>query len=507
MGSPTTLFAEYGTIIGTAVAGLYFIYSLWSWYRLRQFDGPWLARHSYVWLVRTLTDGKFHKTLPELHVKYGSTFRIGPNDLVTDDPELLRRMAGIRGTRTYGRSNWYNTQEFDSRARSVFSDTDTKRHDRYKASMSLGYSGKDVLSFEKDVDEVIKTFMKVLERDHLSNDKETRVADFALLCQFFTLDAISKLGFGEPIGHLEHNSDRFGYINTIDNMIPIISAVSASPLATAITNIPFIKRLIAPSRKDTSGVGRLLLLGDETARAALASDLTTRHDMVASWLRRGYPGDAERLSADIVTQLVAGSDTTATAIKVTTLHLCTNARVLRKLRAELDAAEEAGAISSPVVTNREALALPYLQAVVREGLRIFVPVVAMLMKQVPAGGDVIDGKFVPGGTRVGHSTWSMQRNAVYGRDVERFWPERWIEAGEEERVAMERQLDMMFGLGRWSCLGKPVAKMELNKIFVELFRRFDFEVMNPIEPVAAFPWVLFAVKKMHVRITKREKTT
>lgn len=172
--------------------------------------------------------------------------------------------------------------------------------------------------------------------------------------------------------------------------------------------------------------------------------------MVASWLRRGYPGDAERLSADIVTQLVAGSDATATSIKMTALHLCTNARVLRKLRAELDAAERAGAISSPVITSCEALALPYLQAVVREGLRIFVPIVAMLVKQVPAGGDVIDGKFVPGGTRVGHSAWSVQRDAVYGRDVDRFWPERWIEASEEERVAMDRQLDMMFGLGKSS---------------------------------------------------------
>lgn len=68
--------------------------------------------------------------------------------------------------------------------------------------MSLGYSSKDVPSLENDVDEVILTFMKALERDHLSTGKETRVADFALLCQFFTLDTISKLDFGKAIGHL-----------------------------------------------------------------------------------------------------------------------------------------------------------------------------------------------------------------------------------------------------------------------------------------------------------------
>lgn len=110
-------------------------------------------------------------------------------------------------------------------ARSAFSDTDTKRRDRYKATMSLGYSGKDVPSLENDVDEVILTLMKVLERDHLSTGKETRVADFALLCQFFTVDTISKLGFGKAIGHLELNADRFGYIKAIETMLPIITAV------------------------------------------------------------------------------------------------------------------------------------------------------------------------------------------------------------------------------------------------------------------------------------------
>lgn len=298
MRSLTDLYTEYGPIMGAGVVAVYLLCSLWSWYRLREFDGPWLAKHSYLWLVRALTNGKFHKTLPELHVKFGeylssrprilvsrthrvsvgSTFRVGPNDLVTNDPELLRRMAGVRGTRTYGRSNWYNTQEFDSRgsyplssiqhdvansppiipARSVFSDTDTKRHDRYKAAMSLGYSGKDVPSLESDVDDVILTFMKVLERDHLSTDSETRVTDFALLCQFFTLDAISKLGFGKAIGHLELNADRFGYIKAIETMLPIITAVSASPLATAITDVSFTKKLLSPSPKDASGMGPLL---------------------------------------------------------------------------------------------------------------------------------------------------------------------------------------------------------------------------------------------------------
>lgn len=71
------LFPEYGPIMGAGVAVVYLIYSLWSWYRLREFDGPRLAKHSYLWLVRALTNGQFHKTLPELHLKYGE-YRVVP---------------------------------------------------------------------------------------------------------------------------------------------------------------------------------------------------------------------------------------------------------------------------------------------------------------------------------------------------------------------------------------------------------------------------------------------
>lgn len=189
-------------------------------------------------------------------------------------------------------------------------------------------------------------------------------------------------------------------------------------------------------------------LADRTAEAALSGDPNERKDMVSSWLRRGYPRDARRLSADIVLQLVAGGDSTATAIKTTTLYLATNPRVLSKLRAELDEAELEGRISSPVVTNKESLQLPYLQAVVKEGLRIFVPGHGLLIKQVPPGGDTIDGKWVPGGTRIAHSQWSQQRDTIYGRDPERFMPERWLEVDPETRGLMEKQLDTLFGVGK-----------------------------------------------------------
>jgi cytochrome P450 len=47
---------------------------------------------------------------------------------------------------------------------------------------------------------------------------------------------------------------------------------------------------------------------------------------------------------------------------------------------------------------------------------------------------------------------------------------------------MERNNDLLFGYGKYQCLGKPVAMMELNKIFVELMRRFEFTLLDPDNP-------------------------
>ena len=106
---------------------------------------------------------------------------------------------------------------------------------------------------------------------------------------------------------------------------------------------------------------------------------------------------------------------------------------------------------------------------IHEGLRINPPFTGLVMKQVPPEGDTIDGVFVPGGTRIAHNTLAIQRNKdIFGDDVQVFRPDRWLQADAEGRAAMKQTTDLVFGYGRWACLGKPVAYMELNKIYVEV---------------------------------------
>ena len=96
----------------------------------------------------------------------------------------------------------------------------------------------------------------------------------------------------------------------------------------------------------------------------------------------------------------AGSDTTATAIRVILLYLITTPRALWRFRAEIDEAVETGAISSPI-QDVEAKALPYLQACIKEGLRLYPPVTGLFDKVVGPEGDTINGVFLPGGTEIG----------------------------------------------------------------------------------------------------------
>ena len=96
----------------------------------------------------------------------------------------------------------------------------------------------------------------------------------------------------------------------------------------------------------------------------------------------------------------AGSDTTATAIRATMLFLITTPRVYSRFRAEIDEAVHKGRISSPI-RDSEAKELPYLQACIKEGLRMFPPVTGLFDKVVPPEGDTVNGVFIPGGTEIG----------------------------------------------------------------------------------------------------------
>lgn len=90
-------------------------------------------------------------------------------------------------------------------------------------------------------------------------------------------------------------------------------------------------------------------------------------------------------------------------------YLATTPTAYRRLQREIDEAIRSGRASSqgPIITSAEAKNLPYLQAVVKEGLRIHPPTLILASKRVPAEGDILpapDGRFIPGGTEIAQNS-------------------------------------------------------------------------------------------------------
>lgn len=151
-------------------------------------------------------------------------------------------------------------------------------------------------------------------------------------------------------------------------------------------------------------------------------------------------------------------------MRATLLYITTNPKVQSKLLAEISNS----AISKPI-TDSEARKMPYLQAVIKEGLRIFPPVTGLMFKDVPRGGDILNGYYVPENTKLGYCAFGLMLDTkLWGNDAKMFRPERWLEGNLEEIRTKEANLDLVFGYGRWQCLGKSVAQIELNKVFVEV---------------------------------------
>jgi hypothetical protein len=58
--------------------------------------------------------------------------------------------------------------------------------------------------------------------------------------------------------------------------------------------------------------------------------------------------------------------------------------------------------------------------------------------------------------------------ARYGPDANHFRPERWIEANPEKAAEMTSTVNLVFHYSTWQYIGKSLALMESNKVFVEV---------------------------------------
>lgn len=133
--------------------------------------------------------------------------------------------------------------------------------------------------------------------------------------------------------------------------------------------------------------------------------------------------------------------------------------------------------------------MPYLDAVIRESLRIHPPVSMIMERVVPGDGLTLpDGSTVPGGYLVGMNPYILARNKqVWGENAEAFYPDRWLQADNESdeeyklRMQAYAKCSIAFGAGSRICLGRNLSQMEVYKIVATLIARYDIELKDPNE--------------------------
>lgn len=117
----------------------------------------------------------------------------------------------------------------------------------------------------------------------------------------------------------------------------------------------------------------------------------------------------------------------------------------------LDSRVELEAAIDGLPTHEQLKSLPYLNAVIEEGLRLFATNAFGLPRITGLNGFELDGWALPPGVEVSTPAYSIQRDPrIWGRNADAYWPERWLEEGGG---ALKKYM-MTFGLGPRACIGK-----------------------------------------------------
>ncbi|KAF2770173.1 putative P450 monooxygenase [Teratosphaeria nubilosa] len=470
---------------------------------LREFDGPWIAAYTRLWLCRLLASGDSARLLVDVNQKYGSLARIGPNHLVTDDPELVQRILAARSH--YERGPWFDSIRIDPLVTNIVSERNTGKHNHLRHQMSGGYGGREIENLEGDVAERVTEFVGWLDKRISESEGVQTAIDLARPIQYLTIDIITHLCFGYPLGFVKESKDLFNFLRTIETQLPIVQHFSVvleiNSLLRALVKLPILKHLITPSAKDNSGIGVIMGLSREVIDKRYAPGAPTKRDMLGAFKNHGLTAD--EAETEISISLVAGSDTTATSMRAILLMIISNPSVYRKLQEEIDNMAASGQLDSPVA-DKQSCQMPYLQACIKEGLRRWPPITQLRERMCPAEGDVYKGKAIPPGTFIGINAWGLQLHPVYGPDAKVFRPERWLEADPERLKAMSRVHELVFGYGNTKCLGIPIAMMNLNKFIVELLRRYDLALADPTRAWKSLCYGIFFQKDFNVIVSRRK---
>ncbi|ESZ98156.1 hypothetical protein SBOR_1459 [Sclerotinia borealis F-4128] len=420
------------------------IYNLY-FHPLAKFPGPIIAAITDGWIYWHNTFGNYHKTMIDLHKKYETSHP--PHGQVK------------QGKNAFLKGQAYNTGLETNVG--IVSARDPAVHREIRKSLSHAFRAKALRLQE----EVVVKYTDLLVSQFCQRGNDEKGLNLSEWYNWLTFDIIGHLAFGESFDTVK-SGEGHPWISLILSTTPI----HLMAVMEIFRRFPFFKKigafLMPKDLKEKSKVHFQNAM--QKATQLMERDNNDRDDLSSHLLREKENGPKitpEFILAQSNTLIVAGSETTATLLIGLSYYLLNRPETLDNLQEEIRHAFT----SSRDITSDSTAALPYLAAVIAEGLRIYPPVPMGLPRDCP--GAMIDNHYVPKGA-VCVSGYVTTHDEEYFTDANTFHPERWLPVSHplyNPRHANDnKDASKPFSVGSRAGLGINLAYMEIRVVLARL---------------------------------------
>ncbi|RDL36124.1 Uncharacterized protein BP5553_06736 [Venustampulla echinocandica] len=413
---------------------------------LSKLPGPWYTLFSDVFLMYKEFTAQRRVYIHELHKRFGPVVRLGPNEVSFTSLEAVKEIYQSGGS-GYDKTEFYNLF-IQYGTRTTFSTLRKREHDQMKRYIAGSYANTSIMHPEvlDGIQERVKAFLRQCE------EARKPAIDFYVYLHCFAMDCASF--------HLLHPHGTKSIEGKDLNLMQEYSYGDTLRTKLFRYRWPALARWLEKTfqQKFESHIGQYVL------RACEQTD-SGDHSLAYKLKNSNAKFGQIQVAAECMNHLAAGIDTTGDALcfLIYQLSLPKNYQVQDQLIAELSSNKD-----------KALNDLPYLEAVIKEGLRCFPPIPMSQPRCVPSTGRIIDGYSIPARTIVSCQAWSVhQLNPDVFDQGDKFLPERWLDS---KSVLRMNSLLFSFGAGGRSCTGRHLAMVEMKCLLRELYSLYRTKI-------------------------------
>ncbi|KAL4747482.1 hypothetical protein BDW72DRAFT_209612 [Aspergillus terricola var. indicus] len=469
---------------------------------LSSIPGPRAWAASRLPFVYALIRGSIIHDFQKLHEQYGPIIRIAPNEVTFAHPEAYTDIFQPRPDQGQGQflkdPLWWARQP--GHPDSLLSVISPEKHAHMRRILSPGFTARALRKQEPFVQKYVNMLVAQLQ-DIVSKSPSAHI-NMTPWFNYTTFDIFGDLGFGESFDCLQH-SRYHPWIALLFDSVKAAGFVIATRYYPLIESI--LLKCVPPSMRKIQR-DHYQQIVDKVQRR-LSWELQ-RPDFMSYVIDEGgsLRLDAGELYATFMILTTAGSETTATALTGTLNYLVNHSpESLHRLENEVRSAFS----SLDAITLDAVRSLPFLNAVIQEGLRLCPPIPWVLPRLVPQGGSIICGIWLPGGTPVSIQAYTLNRDPALFHRSTSFLPERWLDSSTSNPASCffndRRQVVQPFAIGPRACLGQRLAWAEMRLILAKLIWMFDFGAIDDqcVRWEDLRTYLLVERKPINVRISLR----